>query len=105
MTKPVKWEVLDKQLTQKNISYLKFFLHEDDQRSASEQINERYRYGSWHNFKGFKHLGDGVIQFQDAPVDYPIAKAHLRAEVIYAYRYDWIAVFQPDGSFEVSRVN
>jgi len=105
LSKLVKWELLHPRMKQENLGNLRFFLHKDDPRSASEQINERYRYGGWEPFSGFESLGDGELIYPGDPVVRPLARAYLRTEVIYFYKYDWVAVFQPDGSFEVSRVD
>jgi len=105
MSKLVKWQLLHPRMKLENLGYLRFFLHKDDRRPAAEQINERYRYGGWESFKGFESLGDGKLSYPGDPVLIPLACAYLRTEVIYFYEHDWVAVFQPNGSFEVSRVD
>jgi hypothetical protein len=90
--------------------YLPGFFNQDDPRPAREQINAAYAHGGgWRPMKGWAH--DPVtrsIQYVAEPGDpplEPLAVAALRDEVMFLYRYEWLAIFQKDGSFEIARVN
>ena len=48
---------------------------------------------------------DGSLTYPGDPPLKPIAMTQLRDEVILFYEYDWLCVIQPDGAFEVSRVD
>lgn len=87
--------------------FLPYFLHLDDPRPAAEQFNERYHFGGWHPRKGDPtKLGnnDELLYPGDPPLP-PLAKCKLRDETIILYQSDFVAIIQPDRSFEVSRMD
>lgn len=82
------------------------FLNEDDPRPAAQQIDAHYGHGGgWQPFKGHTMLPDGRLKYpEDPPLDW-IGETKLRDEVIRMYQYAWVVIIQPDGSFEVSRID
>lgn len=95
------------------LGFLPSFLSENDPRPAREQINENYAHGGgWHPFNGFTRTddnclvypGDGTVYAPDE-FYYPLAEAQLRDEKLYFYEGEWLSIVQPDGSFEVSRMD
>lgn len=85
------------------------FLHDDDPRPARDQFDERYVWGGWRPQEGFTWVSPAplglTIQYPgDEPLS-PLAYTHLRNEVIVLYRHSFVAIFQRDGSFEVSRLD
>lgn len=91
-----------------HLGYIPTFLSEDDPRPAREQIDERYSYGGgWdpEPGRGFvMHDGD-ILKFPGDPPMSPLCELHLRDERIVLYLYSVVAIIQPDGSFEVSRLD
>lgn len=87
--------------------YLPGFLSEEDPRPAREQIDANYQHGGgWRPYRGFTMDPQTyVLSAPDDPDLAPIAYSRLRSETLYLYPYEWLAIVQPDGSFEVSRVN
>lgn len=87
------------------LGYIPSFFYESDPRSAAEQLNDRYQHGGgWLPFKGFTMKPDGL----HSPGDHMmrlIAEATLRNEIIRFYEGEWLAIVQPDDSYEVSRCN
>jgi hypothetical protein len=82
------------------------FLDERDPRPAREQIDQNYRHGGgWQPFPGFTMLPDGDLSYPGDPPTRLIAETHLRDETIRFYDCSWLAIVQPDGTFEVSRVD
>jgi hypothetical protein len=83
------------------------FLRSDDPRPAREQLADGYGFaGGWSPMRGFK-LGEGaqsLLYPEDPPLPV-LAETCLRDEIIRVYECAWVAVFQPDGSFEVARMN
>lgn len=93
---------------------------DDDPRDAKEQLAERYdTYHMECGTRGFRLQGnwrtpgEAVIQFwedgvaedaQDSPLP-EIARATLRDETLILMVYDWLVIVQPDGAFEVTRVD
>jgi len=66
-----------------DLGLLPSFLNENDPRPAAEQFNDRYMFGGWHPMAGFK----------------------MNDELILVYPGDWVAIVQPDKSFEVCRMD
>ncbi len=90
------------------------YISADDPRSAREQFDAHYAFaGGWQPFKGFD-LVDGVLHSnrpdspEDGPPDEPLeplSQFRLRDELVRFYRHDWISIEQPDGGFEVARID
>jgi hypothetical protein len=87
-----------------HLGFIPSFLNEDDERSAREQFNENYISG-WRPMKGFKLLKNGNLKYPEDPETQLLFETHLRDETIYVYEHAWVAVVQPDGSFEVCRLD
>lgn len=81
------------------------FLDEDNPKSAKEQIADQYISG-WSPFKGFKFDPETrILTYPDDPPLHPVAEGKLRDETILVYRYGWTLILQPDGSWEVARLD
>lgn len=75
------------------------FLVESDPRPAREQLS------GWVPVEGWDMDHEtGMIYYPGEPPFYPVAEGFLREEKILVYPFDWIAVVQPDKSFEVARM-
>lgn len=85
------------------------FLNVEDPRSAAEQFNENYAFGGgWRPMDGWKTFYNAdrlAIQYPDDPPYRPVAKLTLRDETIWVYPRAWVAIEQPDGSVEISRMD
>lgn len=104
----VQWTMLNPMMTLDHLGFLPAFLQDDDPRPVSEQIAERYAHGGgWSPYgKGkWRHLGDHVLKFPGDQQMKPLAMAKVGKETVYFYEHAVLAVFQPDGSFEVTRVD
>ena len=94
-----------------HIDYLGFIpamLSEHDDRSMTEQLHAGYSHGGgWSPFKGFTAVDDTsfAIQYPGDPVMQPIASARIRDETFIMYPHAWVAVWQPDRTFEISRMD
>lgn len=82
-------------------------LDDGDPRPAREQFDENYNFGG-----GWVPLADakvdartGVMTYPDDPPYLPMAAANLRDERIIVYTHGIVAIVQPDGSAEVSRID
>lgn len=100
------WIMLDPKMTPEMLGFIPKFLNENDPRPAREQFNENYAHGGgWSPFEGFTMLPNGDLEYPGDPVYSLLAEAHLRDEKIRFYDYSWVAIVQPDGSFEISRMD
>lgn len=85
---------------------LPYMLSEHDPRPAKEQFNTGYSHGGgWSPFLGHNLTADNSMTYPGDQPMWPIAKAQLRDELILLYPHDWVAIIQPDRSFEVCRMN
>lgn len=85
------------------------FLSVRDTRSAREQLHTAYAHGGgFQPFSGFLLEKDGPRYALAYPGDPPmreVARAQLRDELIVLFQGAWVAVIQPDETFEVARMD
>lgn len=107
MTGGMTWVLLHPQATPEHLGMIPSFLLTSDPRPAAEQIDDRYRHGGgWTPVPKFRLAPDtGILSYPGDPPLVPIAMTKLREEVIYFYDHSWLAILQPDGSSEVSRLD
>lgn len=101
----IDWELLHPRMTYEHLGFLPDFFSEHDPRPAKEQINSNYRFGGWQKFDGFKLGADNSLKYPGDPSLEPLAQAQLRDELIILYQSSWVAIIQPDRSFEVARID
>lgn len=102
----IKFELLHPQMTHEALGQIPCFFSESDPRPARKQINEAYVFGGWQSFQGFTAVNAaGGLKYPGDPIMSPLAKATLRDETIYFYRSAWVSIFQPDGTFEIARID
>jgi hypothetical protein len=88
------------------LGFIPSMLSASDPRPAREQLNAAYGHGGgWDPFVGFEMNPDGSLHYPGDPPVLALAEAKLRDETIRFYEYEWVAVIQPDGSFEVCRMD
>jgi hypothetical protein len=86
------------------LGFIPSFVSDADPRPAKEQFDSNYISG-WQPFPGFKMTRGHVLHYTgDNPLK-PIAMARLRDEIIVVYPYAWVAIIQPDSTFEVCRMD
>jgi len=85
------------------LGFIPSFFYADDHRPAKEQINERYVSG-WRPFEGFKKTGDRLTYPGDPPMD-PLCAMVLRDEWMFFYPHAWVRIDNPDGTFEICRMD
>lgn len=81
-------------------------LNEHNPKPAKKQLHEGYpQGGGWSPFKGFTLREDNSLTYPGDPPQKPIAEMRLREELILIYEHAWVAIIQPDRSFEVCRMD
>ncbi len=113
------WQLLNRYMTPEALGVIPSFLDHNDPRSAREQFDANYVFGGWDPFPGFvldpstrrisyrpsqSERDDDDFDPPDPPLA-PLAETKLRDETIILYESAWVLVMQPDGSFEVSRMD
>lgn len=104
--------MLDKRATSEHLGIIPYMLNPDDPRPAREQFDAEYQHGGgWRPLRGFTMGDDYTMQYGDPNEEdadeplHPIAKIEFREETILFYPYGWVAVVQPDLSFEMCRMD
>jgi hypothetical protein len=99
------WQMLHPNMTFDHLGYIPTFVSVEDDDSARQQIHKRYVSG-WIPFKQFKmDPKTHTLRFPGDPPFKPLAQAQLRDELILFYDCAWVAIVQPDGSFETARLD
>lgn len=98
------WVAKHPQFRPDMLGYIPTFLNEDDPRPVREQFNHAYS-GGWRPFPGFEMLPNGDMAYPGDPPTELLAETKLRNETIRFYDCAWVAIVQPDGSFEVCRMD
>ena len=102
----LEWVPKHPRATPEMLGYIPSFLSSDNPAGAAEQIHNCYRHsGGWSPFQGFRMLPDGNMQYPGDPPTRLLFEARLRQEIIRFYEHSWVAIVQPSGEFEVSRVD
>ncbi len=87
------------------------FLYEEDPRSAAEQLDDRYQHGGgWRTIKGFTlkkgtNYDQYYIFYPGDPPYLEVSRTQLRKEIVVLFQSAWVAVIQPDGNFEIARID
>ena len=102
----IDFKILDTRYDREVLGFIPDFLDPDDPRSASAQFNERYAHGGgWNPMSAWKMGPTGEIRYPEDETLFPIAIGILHDGVIRVYPSAWVSITQPDGSFEVSRMD
>ena len=100
------WVPVHPGVTFGHLGYIPSFLNLANPEPAAKQIDANYRHGGgWTSFKGFKLLEDGSLQYPGDPPTRILYKTALRNETIHFYQHQWLRITQPDGSWEVCRLD
>lgn len=107
MTEHHMWKRLHPRATSDHLGLIQDFILDEDPRSAKEQLHAAYAHGGgWIPFKGF-HLDMGTkdITYPGDEALPPLWYRRLRDEQIFVYPHAWVLILQPDGSYEVARMD
>jgi hypothetical protein len=90
------------------LGMIPYFLNPADPRPAAEQFDANYQHGGgWLPMRKWQmvNLEVGVIRYPGDPPKKPLAWMQLRDEKIFVYESAWVAIVQPNGTFEVARMD
>jgi hypothetical protein len=94
------------------LGFIPTFVDPFNPEPAAKQIDGQYQHGGgWRPMKGWKLSDDKVLSYD--PSDPPLKPLYRAShniggdqlEEIYFYDSAWTCIVQPDGSFEVSRLD
>lgn len=100
----MRWTLLHPNMTLEHLGLIPYFLNESDPRPAKEQINTNY-IGGWQPLPGFHLLSDNKLKYSTDPILIPLATTKLRDEIICFYQGAWLVIIQPNGTYEVARLD
>lgn len=102
----MQWEYLHPR-AEDYLGFIPLFLDEYNPAPAKEQFNHNYAHGGgWSPINGFTFDPETLtITYPGDPPHEAVAKAKLRDETIIVYPFAWVLILQPDGSYEVSRMD
>ena len=85
--------------------FIPSFLDNNDPRPAVEQFDDRYVAG-WHPFEGFTFDKEPMtLSYPGDPPYKAISVIQFRKELIVLYPSGWVQIIQPDGTWQVSRMD
>ena len=102
------YTALDPRFELDMLGYIPGFLSEADPRPAREQFDENYAHGGgWRPQTGFLMVDKTRmrIMYPGDPPMVPLCMTSLRDETIYLYPHEYVLILQPNGDFEISRMN
>lgn len=101
----IEFELKHPRATIEHLGLVPEFFSADDPRPAKEQLRENYAHGGgWNPMQGFK-MTETSLRYPGDPPFLLLAEAKLNSETLRLYTSAWLAVVQPDGSYEVARVD
>jgi hypothetical protein len=102
-----KWELLHPQATYDMLGFLPKFMSEFNPEPAKTQLDNCYRHGGgWKPFMGFRLSKDRLsLVYPGDPPMRAVGKTKLHEEEIILFEASWVAIVQPDGSYEVARMD
>jgi len=103
----IQFVALHKQATADHLGLLPSFLDAENPQTAKEQLHQNYQHGGgWSPFVGHTLDRDNLsLHYPGDPPLRALACAKLRKELIVVYEASWVAIIQPDGSYEVCRMD
>lgn len=103
----MKIKLLHPRATIEHLGLIPGWLNEANPKHAREQLNDGYVFGGWQSFgEGKIKLNpDNSFSYPGDPPQMPFAEIEFRDERIYMYPGSWVLVKQPDGSFEICRMD
>ena len=102
------WELLRPGVTEEDLGLIPHMLDPDDPRPAREQFDANYQHGGgWRPFRagGFVLDGNNSLRYPGDPPMRALARTVLREERILFHECAWVTIIQPDGSYEVCRMD
>jgi hypothetical protein len=102
------WTTFVPGFTVAHLGYLPDILLPDDPRPVQAQLEDRYAHGGGYRSSGFDkfRLDPGlVLQWPEDPPQHPLAATLIHDELVVLYPHALLLVMQPDGKWEVTRVD
>jgi hypothetical protein len=102
------WIALSSRFCAEDLGFLWDILMSEDKRPVREQLNERYAHGGGYRpFKGFTlDRMTMTMRYPGDPLFKPSAMTTIGDEQVFFYpQGQWLLILQPNGDFDVTRVD
>lgn len=108
------------EITREHLGLIPYMLNSDDERTAAQQFDAAYQHGGggWRPMQHWVLRPNDNIEYRPAddpdfeedeghdPPLSPIAEIFWgREERVLIYDYGWVCIIQPNGAFEVARMD
>lgn len=101
-----KWEMLVPGFTMEHLGLVPYWFDSEDKRTVRELIETYYQHGGgFRNIDGCTMAENQTIKYPGDPRMKPLAKMQHGDELVLMYDYAILAIVQPDGTFQVTRVD
>lgn len=103
----IHFTLVHENATEDMLGFIPQFLSPADDRPAAVQFHNAYQHGGgWSPFEGFTmDPNTFAVKYPGDPAIPALAIASLRDERIVVYPHAWVAIIQPDGSWELARMD
>lgn len=93
--------------TPEHLGFLPQIFSDSDPRPAKEQAEANYAHGGgWRPQEGWMLSPDLMTaNYPGDPPQHALASTSVGDEVLVLFPYGYVAIIQPDGSFEMSRMD
>lgn len=102
------WVALSRRFCAGDLGFLWDILIPEDERKVKDQLNDRYAHGGGYRpFKGFKlDRMTMTLHYPGDPPFKPAAMTTIGDEQVFFYPSGaWLLILQPNGDYEVTRVD
>lgn len=88
------------------LGFIPGFFDIDNPLLAAQQIDRAYGHGGgWRPFMGFALMKNGDLKYPEDPPTKLLYRSFLRDEALFFYQHSWFRIEQPDGGWQVARLD
>lgn len=89
-----------------SLGWIPTFIDARNPDTAQEQFNRSYSHGGgWQPLGGWTMQDDGTLEYPEDPPLKPIAVVAVGEQTVRVYPHAWVSVRNPDGTYEVCRMD
>ena len=104
----LSFKILDPRCRPEHLGLIPTFLDPRVPLPAWQQIDDNYKHGGgWSSFKDKWTFAPASLRlsYPGDPPMYPLASAVLRDETLYIYPHAWVLIVQPNGDWDLARID
>ncbi|RPI45491.1 MAG: hypothetical protein EHM67_02380 [Hyphomicrobiaceae bacterium] len=103
----MQWIALDHRVTEDLLGFLPLIFDDRDPAPAREQVEAKYAHGGgWQPLPDWRvDVATGLAKYPGDSAIKPVCATMIRDEKILLYPHSWVCIIQPDGSYEMARID